>query len=155
LAVLLTAGCSKKESQLISNEKDGWSISIPKEFVKRSVQLPPGISQYMGPDEEGYRVNVVIESFAGQETAAEVGKAIAKMPPKGLVVQEQAPYDLPGGKGYTVRGTVANGTESQRQVYLNDHGICVMLTLTTGTKTFDKWDDVFHESLTTFKWTKK
>ena len=153
-AAVAVVGCSKRQTTLITNQKDGWSFAMPIEFVKRSVTLPVGISQYMGPDEDGNRVNIVIESFQGKDSAESVGKAIAEKPPKGLIVQENSAYELAAGKGYTVRGTVANGLETQRQVYLSDHGVCVMFTLTSGTKTFEKWDEVFHDSLMSFKWSK-
>ena len=147
--------CSKKATKLITNEADGWTFAMPAEFVQRSVALPKGISQYMGPDEDGYRANIVIESLPGNDSAEKVGTEIAKTPPAGLVIQEHGPYPLPTMTGYSVRGTRNKGLEGQRQVYLTDHGICVIFTITASSKTFDQWDQVLKESLQEFHWTKK
>ena len=154
-ALVLSAGCSKHETRQITNTQDGWTYSIPAEFVERSVPLPAGITQYMGPEDEGYKVNIVIESVPGSDSAEKVGKEIAKVPPAGLIVQEQSSYGLGSLSGYTVRGSRSKGQEIQRQVYVTDHGICVIFTLTANAKTFDQWDQQFHDSLASFHWTKK
>ncbi len=154
-ALLLALGCSKRATTLITNKEDGWTYAMPAEFVQRSVPLPKGISQYIGPEDDGYKVNLVIESIPGTESPEAVGKEIAQKPPPGLIVQEQASYGVGSLSGYTVRGTRNNGQEVQRQVYITDHGICVIFTLTANAKTFDTWDQVFHESLAEFHWTKK
>lgn len=152
---LISAACSKKSGTPITNTDDGWSYVLPAGFVKRNVQLPKGITQYMGPEEDRYQVNLVIESLPGKETAEQVGTEIAKDPPPGLIIQDHAPYSAGGLNGYSVKGTRDKGAEGQRQVYFTDHGICVIFTVTSSIKTFDDWDQVLKETFKDFHWTKK
>lgn len=137
------------------NAEDGWSFALPEGFVKRSVRLPAYVQQFVGPTEEGNTINIVIESLPGKDSAEAVGKAVAKDPGKDAVLQDSGKYDLPGTDAFSVKVTKSKGILGQRQVYLSHDGVCVIFTLTAPSTSFDNWDQVFRNSLESFRWIQK
>lgn len=152
LAVIgFLCGCNHTESLQVQS-RDGWNYLPPTEFEK-TVSPRPNVEQFVGPDDHGFRPNIVIASTPEDLSVDEIGEAIAKHPDKDFEVQDHAAYQTSRLVGYSVKGLRQKGTETQRIVFLKDHGICVVFTLTTGSDSFQKWDEVFKKSLDNFHWT--
>jgi len=126
---------------------------MPGEFKADAAKLPEGVQRFLGPKESGEQPTIVIISTVGDKTAKEAADEIVKDPGPGLSIQSSSPYDLPGASGYSIIATQNNGATTQRQIYFVVDRTAVILTLTSPTSDYEKWNGRFEESLKSFQWT--
>jgi hypothetical protein len=148
---ILTCSSSVKTARIVDKEH-GWLFPVPTVFNKSNEKLPVGFQRFSAPQENGYTTTIVISSLRGEQSAESVAKDIARDPGDGIAVQSSSPASFAGVDGYSIIATENKGTETHHQVVLTNHGVCVILTLTTLTADYDKWDSMFQDCLKGFKW---